>query len=58
MFDLIAKVMEAKVMRMEVTEGKKRKLGLLLRKGKKERKEKKKRLEENKYGSLFIYIEG
>ena len=58
MFDLIAKVMEAKVMRMEVTEGKKRKLGLLLRKGKKEKKEKKKRLEENKSGSFFIYTEG
>ena len=38
MFDLIAKVMEAKVMRMEVTEGKKRKLVLLLRKRKEGRR--------------------
>ena len=38
MFDLIAKVMETKVMRMEVTEGKKRKLGLLLRKRKEGKK--------------------
>ena len=44
MVELTMRVMEANVMRMEVTEGKKRKLGLLLRKGMKERKEKKKRL--------------
>ena len=51
-------VMEANVWRIEITGRKKRKLGLLLRKGKKERKEKKKRLEENKSGSFFIYTEG
>ena len=41
MVELTMRVMEANVMRMEVTEGKKRKLGFLLGKKKKKKKNKK-----------------